>query len=96
MKKRFLCWMLCLCLLGGLAACRTKPAEEGLTSESPQSETDPGDVPEPEEPEPEEPQISFTDQQNHTAVEKLRKMDVDSMTPREALDALYELKAILQ
>ena len=43
--------MLCLCLLGGLAACRTKPAEEGLTSESPQSETDPGDVPEPEEPE---------------------------------------------
>ena len=51
MKKRFLCWMLCLCLLGGLAACRTKPAEEGLTSESPQSETDPGDVPEPEEPE---------------------------------------------
>ena len=48
------------------------------------------------QPEPEEPQISFTDQQNHTAVEKLRKMDVDSMTPREALDALYELKAILQ
>ena len=46
------------------------------------------------QPEP-EAQISFTDQQNQAAVEKLRKMDVDSMTPREALDALYELKAIL-
>ncbi|MGI5855142.1 MAG: DNA mismatch repair protein MutS [Candidatus Merdivicinus sp.] len=43
-----------------------------------------------------EGQISFADQQNHAAVEKLRKMDVDSMTPREALDALYELKAILK
>ena len=48
------------------------------------------------QPEPEEAQISFVDQQNHTAVERLRKMDVDSMTPREALDALYELKELLK
>ena len=30
------------------------------------------------------------------AVERLRKMDMDSMTPREALDALYELKELLR
>ncbi len=47
------------------------------------------------QPEP-DGQISFADQQNHAAVEKLRKMDVDSMTPREALEARYELKAILK
>ena len=39
--------------------------------------------------------ISFEDQQNEKALHKLKKMDADSLTPREALEALYELKAIL-
>ncbi len=45
--------------------------------------------------EPETEQISFSDQADVRAADALRKMDVDSMTPREALDALYELKALL-
>ena len=47
------------------------------------------------EPPREEAQISFSDQADARAVSALRKMDVDSMSPREALDALYELKALL-
>ena len=45
--------------------------------------------------ETEDDQISFEDQQNEKALHKLKKMDADSLTPREALEALYELKAIL-
>jgi DNA mismatch repair protein MutS len=40
-------------------------------------------------------QISFTDQADSRAADALRKMDIDSMSPREALDALYELKSLL-
>ncbi len=45
--------------------------------------------------EPETEQISFSEQSDVRAADALRKMDVDSMSPREALDALYELKAML-
>ncbi len=45
--------------------------------------------------EAEDDQISFEDQQNEKALHELKKIDVDSLTPREALEALYELKAIL-
>ena len=45
--------------------------------------------------EPETEQISFSDQSDVRAADALRKMDVDSMTPREALEALYELKSML-
>ncbi len=40
-------------------------------------------------------QISFEDQQNEKALGRLKKLDADSLTPREALEAVYELKAIL-
>ena len=41
---------------------------------------------------PEEQQVSLADQANEKVLKKLQQTDLDSMTPREALELLYELK----
>ncbi|MEG2597426.1 MAG: DNA mismatch repair protein MutS, partial [Oscillospiraceae bacterium] len=41
-----------------------------------------------------EDQISFADQQSEKIFCKLKRLDADSLTPREALEVLYELKAL--
>ncbi len=40
-------------------------------------------------------QISFEDEQSEKIIKELRKVDVDNLSPREALDTLYELKNYL-
>ncbi|MBQ4050113.1 MAG: DNA mismatch repair protein MutS, partial [Oscillospiraceae bacterium] len=40
----------------------------------------------------EEAQFSLADEANEKTIKKLRQADLDSMTPREALEFLYELK----
>ena len=41
---------------------------------------------------PEEAQFSLADEANEKIIKKLRQSDLDAMTPREALEFLYELK----
>ena len=40
-------------------------------------------------------QVSMTQQQEEKALRMLRQSDLDSMTPRDALDFLYELKKMM-
>ena len=45
--------------------------------------------------EEDEPQISLTDLNQDSVVERLRAMQIDTMTPIEAMNALYELKRLV-
>ncbi len=42
-----------------------------------------------------EDQMSFVEKQNEKVIEELKKIDVDSISPREALEAVYELKSLI-
>ncbi len=48
-----------------------------------------------EEAPPEELQVSLAQQQEEKALRQLKQADLDSMTPRDALDFLYELKKLM-
>ena len=45
--------------------------------------------------EPEQIQISFEQQQNERIVRELKKIDVDNLSPRDALETIYEIKYML-
>lgn len=45
--------------------------------------------------EPEQIQISFEQQQNERIVRELKKIDVDNLSPRDALETIYEIKSML-
>ncbi|MBI3069234.1 MAG: DNA mismatch repair protein MutS, partial [Betaproteobacteria bacterium] len=42
------------------------------------------------------PPPADTEDRAHAAIERLREVDPDALTPREALDALYQLKRLLE
>ncbi len=47
------------------------------------------------QPKADEAQMSFVSVPNHAVVEKLKRLDLNVLTPIEALNALYELKSLL-